>query len=68
VIAYSLVKEPALADKGQYALIPQTDHPPLRQRMVLLKRATPVAEQFYAYMQGPRARAVLIKNGYEVPQ
>jgi molybdate transport system substrate-binding protein len=68
LIAYSLVKEPALAEKGKYALIPQTDHPPLRQRMVLLKQATSIAEQFYAYMQGAAARALLIKNGYEVPQ
>ena len=68
LIAYSLVKEPALADKGTYALIPQTDHPPLRQRMVLLKTATPVVEQFYRYMQGAAARAILIKSGYEAPQ
>jgi molybdate transport system substrate-binding protein len=68
LIAYSLVKEPALADKGQYALIPQTDYPPLRQRMVLLKQATPIVRQFYAYMRGAAARAILIKNGYEVPQ
>src|SRR5262245_57290024 len=68
LIAYSLVKEPALAGKGKYALIPQADHPPLRQRMVLLKRASPAVEQFYAYMQGPAGRAILIKNGYEVPQ
>jgi molybdate transport system substrate-binding protein len=67
LIAYSLVKEPALADKGNYALVPQTDHPPLRQRMVLLKQASPIVEQFYAYMQGTAARAVLNKNGYEVP-
>jgi len=67
LIAYSLVKEPALADKGNYALVPQTDHPPLRQRMVLLKQASPIVEQFYAYMQGPAARTVLNKNGYEVP-
>jgi molybdate transport system substrate-binding protein len=68
LIAYSLVKEPAFAQRGRYALVPQADHPPLRQRMVLLKRATPVVEQFYAYMQGAAARAVLINNGYEVPQ
>src|SRR5262245_24164901 len=68
LIAYSLVKEPALTDKGKYALIPQTDHPPLRQRMVLLKRATPVVEEFYAYMRAAAARAVLVKNGYEVPE
>jgi molybdate transport system substrate-binding protein len=67
LIAYSLVKEPALAGHGKYALIPQTDHPPLRQRMVLLKQATPAVEQFYAYMQGAAARAVLIENGYEAP-
>jgi len=68
LLAYSLVKEPALVEKGKYALIPQTDHPPLRQRMVLLKRASPVAEQFYAYMQESAARAVLTRSGYEVPQ
>ena len=68
LIAYSLVKEPALADKGTYALVPQTDHPPLRQRMVLLKQATPVVAQFYHYMQGPAARAILVKNGYEAPR
>jgi molybdate transport system substrate-binding protein len=68
LIAYSLVKEPGVAERGRYALIPQTDHAPLRQRMVLLKRATPVVEQFYAYMQGAAARTVLIRNGYQVPQ
>jgi molybdate transport system substrate-binding protein len=68
LIAYSLVKEPAFADKGKYALVPQADHPPLRQRMVLLKRAAPVVEQFYTYMQGAAARAVLVKNGYGVPE
>jgi len=68
LIAYSLVKEPALAGRGKYALIPQTDHAPLRQRMVLLKRATPIVEQFYAYVQGAAAQSILIRNGYEVPQ
>jgi molybdate transport system substrate-binding protein len=68
LIAYSLVKEPGVAGRGRYALIPQTEHAPLRQRMVLLKRATPVVEQFYVYMQGAAARSILIRNGYEVPR
>jgi molybdate transport system substrate-binding protein len=68
LIAYSLVKEPGFANRGKYALVRQTDHPPLRQRMVLLKQATPVVEQFYAFMQGAAARDVLIKNGYGVPE
>jgi molybdate transport system substrate-binding protein len=67
LIAYSLVKEPPLADRGKYALIPEADHLPLRQRMVLLKRASPAVEQFYAYMQSAAARAVLVENGYQVP-
>jgi ABC-type molybdate transport system substrate-binding protein len=36
--------------------------------MVLLRQATPVVEEFYRYMQGAAARAVLAKNGYEAPQ
>ena len=30
---------PGFAERGTYAVIPDADHPPLRQRMVLLKRA-----------------------------
>jgi len=67
LIAYSLVKEPALAGKGTYAVIPETDHPPLRQRMVLLKQATRAVEQFYAYMRGAAARAILDRSGYGLP-
>ena len=40
LIAYSLVLAPAFSERGTYALIPDVDHPPLRQRMVLLKRAS----------------------------
>jgi molybdate transport system substrate-binding protein len=68
LIAYSLVKAPAFSDTGKYALVPQADYPPLRQRMVLLKQATPAVEQFYVYMQGTAARNVLINNGYGVPE
>ena len=44
LIAYSLVLGPGFADRGTYAVIPEADHPPLRQRMVLLKRAGPIAD------------------------
>jgi ABC-type molybdate transport system substrate-binding protein len=40
----------------------------LRQRMVLLKRAGSTATQFYTYLQGKTARALLRKHGYGVPQ
>ena len=54
ILAYSLVLAPALKDRGTYALIPESLHPPLRQRMVLLKRAGPVAAAVLQYLQGPR--------------
>ena len=68
ILAYSLVLGPGFAERGSYALLPEGDHPTLRQRMVLLKRAGPVAEQFYRYLQGTGARAILRKHGFAVPQ
>jgi molybdate transport system substrate-binding protein len=68
LIAYSLVLAPGFGDRGTYAVIPDTDYPPLRQRMVLLERASPVAAQFYRYVQSEAARAILRKHGYGVPQ
>ena len=68
LVAYSLVLGPGFADRGNYAVIPEADHPPLRQRMVLLKRAGATATQFYPYLQGDAARAILRKHGYGVPQ
>ena len=68
LIAYSLVLSPGFADRGSYAVIPDADYPPLRQRMVLLKRAGAVAAQFYAYLRGESARAILRKHGFAVPE
>lgn len=68
LVAYSLVLSPALGDRGTYALVPDADYPPLRQRMVLLTRAGATAERFYRYMTGASARAILQKHGFRVPQ
>jgi molybdate transport system substrate-binding protein len=68
LLAYSLVLSPPLRDRGAYALIPASDHPPLRQRMVLLKRAGPAAQRFYDYLQAPRTREVLRRYGFEVEE
>ena len=67
LVAYSLVLGPGFGERGTYAVIPDADHPPLRQRMVLLKRAGATATQFYAYLQGNAARSILRKHGYGVP-
>jgi molybdate transport system substrate-binding protein len=68
LIAYSLVLAPGFAERGLHAVIPESDHPPLRQRMVLLERAGGTAQKFYAYLQSEPARAVFRKHGYGVPQ
>jgi molybdate transport system substrate-binding protein len=67
LVAYSLVLAPDFADRGAYAVIPESDHPPLRQRMVVLERASPAAARFYDFIQGETARAILRKHGYGVP-
>jgi molybdate transport system substrate-binding protein len=67
ILAYSLVLAPALKGRGTYALIPESLHPPLRQRMVLLKRAGPVTQRFYQYLQRPGARALFEQYGFALP-
>lgn len=67
ITAYSLALAPQFAELGSSALIPNEWHPPIRQRMVLLKNAGPVAEQFYAYLQKPEAREVFARHGFEAP-
>lgn len=68
IIAYSLVLAPNLRARGTYALLPAADHPPLRQRMVLLRHAGPVAERFYEYLQTPPSRSILERHGFAVPE
>lgn len=68
LIAYSLVLAPGFAGRGTYAVIPAADHAPIRQRMVLLKRASPAAARFYTYLQSDAARAIFRKHGYGAPQ
>lgn len=66
-MAYSLVLAPALQGRGAYFLLPDTLHEPLRQRMVLTRRAGPVATAFYASMQQPAAREIMRRYGFVLP-
>jgi molybdate transport system substrate-binding protein len=67
IIAYSLALSPKVSALGRYVLIPAEWHSPLRQRMVLLRDAGPVATRFYGYVQQPAARAILRKYGFLLP-
>ncbi len=68
IIAYSLALAPELQAQGEFALIPRDWHDPLLQRMVLLKNAGPVAQEFYAYVQTPKAREIMVRYGFVLPE
>jgi molybdate transport system substrate-binding protein len=67
IVAYSLALAPQVVARGRFELIPEDWHAPLRQRMVLLKDAGPVAEGFYDYLQQPAARQILAQYGFVLP-
>jgi molybdate transport system substrate-binding protein len=67
IIAYSLALSREVSALGEYELIPADWHEPLNQRMVLLKSAGPLAEEFYAYINAPAARAIMKNYGFVLP-
>jgi molybdate transport system substrate-binding protein len=67
IIAYSLALAPRVGMRGNFELIPEDWHSPLRQRMVLLRDAGAVAERFYAHLQQPAARRIFEQYGFVLP-
>jgi len=67
IVPYAHALLPAIAASNQVILIAATNHQPLRQRMVLLKSAGPVARAFFGFMGGQEAGAILRRFGFEVP-
>jgi molybdate transport system substrate-binding protein len=69
LIALSLARSEEIAKLGTFAIIPTELHSreALLHRMVLLKGAGDTATAFYAFMQRPGARSILIRYGFVVP-
>ena len=67
IVAYSLALAPELVRAGDFVLLPESLHNPLRQRMVLTTRAGETAAMFYEYLMQPPARAILEKHGFVLP-
>jgi molybdate transport system substrate-binding protein len=67
IIAYAQAIAPAIAALGEYALIPAEWHQPLRQRMVLMRKAGDTANSFYRYLQSPPAREIFKRYGFRLP-
>jgi molybdate transport system substrate-binding protein len=66
-----IVAWPLLKDRedlpGQAWLIPESDHPPLKQRVALMNNASPAAQAFFSYMQQPEAKQILVRYGFGLP-
>jgi molybdate transport system substrate-binding protein len=69
IIALSLARSPALADKGRYYLIPDTLHKPLQQAFVIAKHgaSNPLAKAFAEFVSTPQSRAIMMKYGFALP-
>ena len=67
IVALSLARSPEVQGRGRFVAIPERLHAPLVQRMALTKRAQATAREFYAWISGPQARAVLLRHGFTVP-
>jgi molybdate transport system substrate-binding protein len=67
IVAWSLARSPEVAKLGTAALLPESWHPPLRQRMALTRQAGAEASRFYDYLQQPAARAVFERHGFSLP-
>ena len=68
IIAYSLALAPQVARLGEFALIPESWHGPLIQRMVLLRDAPDSAKAFYDYLSTPAAQAIMVRYGFTLPR
>lgn len=64
LVAYSLALAPALSERSEYVLIPETWHSPLRQRMVLTNQAGEIASAFYQWLQQDEGQSILRRYGF----
>jgi molybdate transport system substrate-binding protein len=67
IFALSLALSPGFAQAGKYVVVPESMHKPLRQRMVLTRRAGPAARAVYDFLQQPPARTILKRYGFALP-
>lgn len=68
IIALSLASAPSIARLGDVALIPDSMHGPLKQRMVLLKGASPAVRAFYDYIATANAQLIMKRYGFAMPK
>jgi len=65
--ALSLAKSPEVMKETSFLLVSSKLYAPIKQRMVLIKRAPPEAVSLYQFMQSTMAKSILHKYGYSTP-
>lgn len=68
IVAQSLALAPQVGKLGQFALIPESWHQPLTQRMVVLKDAPPAAQDFDAFMASAASVQSMRRYGFQLPR
>jgi molybdate transport system substrate-binding protein len=64
ITAASLANAPPVARASRSQILPADLHAPMRQRMALLRGASPAAADFYRFLQAGAARAELQRHGF----
>jgi molybdate transport system substrate-binding protein len=67
LIALSLALSPALKARGDFSLVPDALHGPLRHRLALTRRASEAALRVQAWLLSPQAAAVFARHGLQAP-
>ncbi|MCC7428244.1 MAG: molybdate ABC transporter substrate-binding protein [Alphaproteobacteria bacterium] len=67
LLPQSLVLAPRMAAGGRAALLDAALHAPLRHRMALARNASDAAREFYVFLQGAEAGAILARHGLSRP-
>lgn len=67
IVALSLVKSPQFEPRANYVSLSDQLHQPLKQRMVLTRKAGDGARDFYRHLQQPAARKVFERYGFGLP-
>jgi hypothetical protein len=62
-----LALAPEMAKRGAFVTLPENWHTLLRQTMLLVKGAGPIARAFAEFLRGPQAREILARNGFGLP-
>ena len=65
ITALSLVMTPEVTQRIRYKVISKSMHAPIRQKMVVLKRAGPEAAAFRDFLLSSHAQAVFSRYGYD---